>query len=63
MSKIESIINDMENSETSEDAFKQLCDSMHSYGYERIVFSLMTDHPALNLQSKHGLATNYPGTG
>ena len=33
---------------------------MSHYGYSRIVYSLMTDHPSLNLPKEHGIATSYP---
>lgn len=31
-----------------------------AYGYDRIIFSLMTDHIALGLEAGHGIMQNYP---
>jgi DNA-binding CsgD family transcriptional regulator len=33
---------------------------MKSFGYDRICYSLITDHPSLNLSSGHGVFENYP---
>jgi len=33
---------------------------MEEHGYERIAYSLVTDHPSLDLPKQHGLATSYP---
>lgn len=33
---------------------------MHGYGFNRICYSLLTDHPSLNLSSGHGVFRNYP---
>mgnify|MGYP001627747121 CR=1 FL=1 len=31
-----------------------------AYGYDRLIFSLMTDHMALGLEAGHGVMQNYP---
>lgn len=33
---------------------------MKKFGYDRVVYSLMTDHPSLNLPRQHGLVSSYP---
>ena len=33
---------------------------MRGFGYDRICYSLITDHPSLNLSSGHGVFENYP---
>lgn len=60
MDNLQYVINNINSSETSEDAFQHFCTEVKNCGYERVVFSLMTDHPTLNLQKEHGLVTNYP---
>jgi DNA-binding CsgD family transcriptional regulator len=42
------------------DAFSTFCSILENYGYNRIAYSLVTDHPSLNLPCQHGLATSYP---
>jgi DNA-binding CsgD family transcriptional regulator len=46
--------------QTAQEAFDHFCDAMRKQGYDRIAYSLVTDHPSLGLSSKHGLATSYP---
>ena len=49
------------NSATSpEEAFESFCSIMQQYGYDRVAYSLITDHPSLSLPKQHGLATSYP---
>ena len=37
-----------------EDVLRDVC------GYDRVIFSLLTDHPSLGLKSGHGVMRNYP---
>lgn len=60
MEKLETYIELINNSETPEDAFDRFCAIMNEYGYDRIAYSLVTDHPSLGLPRQHGLATSYP---
>ncbi len=46
--------------QTPEEAFSIYCKIMKYYGYDRAVYSLITDHPSLELPRQHGLVTNYP---
>jgi len=46
--------------QTTQEAFDFFCDAMREQGYDRITYSLVNDHPSLNLPSQHGLATSYP---
>lgn len=41
-------------------AFAYFCKVMEEYGYDRVVYSLLTDHHSLGLPRHHGLATSYP---
>ncbi|HYD18886.1 MAG TPA: LuxR family transcriptional regulator [Patescibacteria group bacterium] len=34
--------------------------AMASLGYDRLVFSLMTDHPTIDRKAGHGIISNYP---
>src|SRR5690606_38718787 len=34
---------------------------MANYGFDRVLFSLMTDHPSIGKSSGHGIMRNYPG--
>ncbi len=45
---------------TPEEAFQVYCEALEGYGYNRITYSLVTDHPSLKLPQQHGLATSYP---
>lgn len=48
------------SAQTSEEAFQRFSSIMSGYGYERVAYSLITDHPSLALPKQHGLATSYP---
>lgn len=48
------------SSQTPEQAFEKFCAIVGRYGYDRIAYSLVTDHPTLDLPQQHGLATSYP---
>lgn len=48
------------NAKTAEEAFAAYCEVMEMHGYNRVSYSLATDHPSLNLPQQHGLATSYP---
>ena len=45
---------------TPEEAFERFVSIMKKHGYDRITYSLVTDHPSLKLPRQHGLATSYP---
>ncbi len=48
------------NAENATDAFDKFSRIMLDYGYDKVVYSLLTDHPSLSLPKQHGLVTNYP---
>jgi len=60
MQDIGSYIERINSAETPEQAFADFCVIMNGYGYDRIAYSLVTDHPSLGLPRQHGLATSYP---
>lgn len=41
-------------------AFDRFAAIMREQGYDRVTYSLITDHPSLALPRQHGLATSYP---
>lgn len=49
--------NRADHPDTLFDLFKQ---ALHRLGYDRVLFSLMTDHLALGLEAGHGIMQNYP---
>ena len=48
------------SAKTPEEAFERFVSIMKAHGYDRITYSLVTDHPSLKLPRQHGLATSYP---
>lgn len=60
MQDIGSAIELINTAQTPEQAFERFCSVMNTYGYDRIAYSLVTDHPSLGLPRQHGLATSYP---
>jgi DNA-binding CsgD family transcriptional regulator len=60
MDDLESHIKSILSAATAESAFDAFCRIMQNHGYERIAYSLVTDHPSLGLPRQHGLATSYP---
>ncbi|WP_346911233.1 autoinducer binding domain-containing protein [uncultured Roseibium sp.] len=53
-------IEEIQRSRSSAEAFKVFTRAVEQYGYDKVCFTLMTDHPALGLQAFHGFATSYP---
>jgi DNA-binding CsgD family transcriptional regulator len=60
MENLEHYIEHIESSETPEEAFSRFCSIMAEYGYNKVTYSLLTDHPSLGLPRQHGLANSYP---
>ena len=60
MEKLETYIESINAAETPVEAFERYCKIMKKFGYDRVVYSLMTDHPSLNLPRQHGLVSSYP---
>jgi len=59
MSLIERFIEDSNNATTPEDVFGLFENALRSFGYDRICYSLITDHPSLGLPAGHGVLRNY----
>lgn len=60
MSKIQHSIELISFAQNAADAFEAYTKSMADFGYEKVVYTLCTDHPSLKLPKQHGLSTNYP---
>ena len=60
MQNLEQYIEQINTSQNPEQAFERFCSIMRAHGYDRIAYSLVTDHPSLGLPKQHGLATSYP---
>ena len=60
MKDLERTVERIVTSQTTQEAFDHFCAAMRRQGYDRVVYSLVNDHPSLGLSSKHGLATSYP---
>lgn len=55
-----STVEALNSAETKDEAFSIFCAAMKSYGYEKVTYTLCTDHPSLGLAKQHGLSTSYP---
>ncbi len=60
MKNLENYIESINATKSPEEAFDTFCSIMNKYGYNRVTYSLVTDHPSLDLPRLHGLATSYP---
>lgn len=57
---LESYIERIERAKSVNDAFDSFTAIMLDYGFDKVTYSLLTDHPSLMLPKMHGLATSYP---
>jgi DNA-binding CsgD family transcriptional regulator len=53
-------ITDTNAAETSDQAFGYLEKCLTELGFDRVVYSLLTDHPTLKKNREHGIVRNYP---
>ncbi|WP_432696163.1 LuxR family transcriptional regulator [Marinobacterium sp. YM272] len=60
MNELESCIELIHSARDPGEAFRYFCQIVESSGYDRVVYSLLTDHPSLGLPKLHGLASSYP---
>lgn len=60
MKDLESYIEAINGAASPDDAFARFSAIMRRHGYDRIAYSLVTDHPSIGLPRQHGLATSYP---
>ena len=60
MLDIGQFITDTNSAENSDEAFACLEKYLGKLGFDRVVYSLLTDHPHLNKNREHGIVRNYP---
>jgi DNA-binding CsgD family transcriptional regulator len=60
MKKIEDYLSLINKAATPEQAFYSLAGVVRDYGYDKLVYTLATDHPSIGLESRHGLIVSYP---
>ncbi|EIF8959897.1 autoinducer binding domain-containing protein [Vibrio parahaemolyticus] len=60
INELELCIELINSAKTPEEAFSFFCAILAESGYDRITYSLVTDHPSLGLPKQHGLVTSYP---
>jgi DNA-binding CsgD family transcriptional regulator len=60
MTKLQSAAEAILKAQTQEEAFGEYCAFVGQHGYDRAVFSLMTDHPSIGEKALHGFLTVYP---
>lgn len=60
MSDIESFIEATNAAETPDEIFALFREALIRLGYDRICYSLITDHPSVGLPAGHGVMRNYP---
>lgn len=60
MTNIESFIEATNQADTAEEIFSLFQKVLTEFGYDRICYSLLTDHPSLGLTAGHGVLRNYP---
>lgn len=53
-------VTEMNRAENAEDAFNYLEQTLANLGFDRVVYSLITDHPSMQLKRGHGILRNYP---
>lgn len=60
MSDIETFIEATNAAETPDQVFALFREALVRLGYDRICYSLITDHPSVGLPAGHGVMRNYP---
>lgn len=60
MTLIEKFIEDTNRASSKEDVFLFFQSALQELGYDRICYSLITDHPSMDLKAGHGVMRNYP---
>lgn len=57
---IQKFIEDTNKAKNSKEVFAYYIVAMKNFGYDRICYSLITNHPSLGLNAGHGVMRNYP---
>jgi DNA-binding CsgD family transcriptional regulator len=53
-------IDDTNNADTEESIFSLFESQLKHMGFDRVVYTLATDHPSINQKAGHGIMKNYP---
>lgn len=60
MTKLQSAAEAILSAQTEDGAFVEYCRYVSHLGYDKAVFSLLTDHPSIGKKALHGAVTAYP---
>lgn len=60
MTTLEEFIKNTNAADCPEEVFKLFEQTLRKLGFDRICYSLITDHPSLDLNAGHGVMKNYP---
>ncbi|WP_319414377.1 LuxR family transcriptional regulator [uncultured Cohaesibacter sp.] len=60
MSILETTVQNIQYAESVESAFLAFKNFLNAHGYDKAVYTLLTDHPSIGQQAHHGVATDYP---
>lgn len=60
MSIVQNFIENTNKAKNSEEVFAYFELAIKNFGYDRICYSLITNHPSLGLNAGHGVMRNYP---
>jgi len=57
---LEEFITKTNQSQSCDEVYSHLKNALNSFGFDKIVYSLITDHPSAGLSAMHGIAHDYP---
>ena len=57
---VEEFIIATNEAKSQEEVFQIFCNALAEFGFDRVVFSLLTDHPSIDKRAGHGVMSNYP---
>ncbi len=60
MGVIERFIEQSNAATSQEQVFRHLCDALLPFGYDTVVYTLLTDHPSIQRKAQHGVMSSYP---
>jgi DNA-binding CsgD family transcriptional regulator len=60
MSLLERFIEDTNRASSQEEVFGLFRTALGGFGFNSVVYSLLTDHPSINRPKSHGIQGNYP---
>lgn len=57
---LEEFIKQTNAAETPDDVFAYYCDALAKLGFDKVVYTLITDHMQINRRAGHAVKGNYP---